>query len=62
MNDTCVKSLHRELLAAHELLKHGFTPMGNFLFYKNEKVYDLSAADLSQISHIEEKGLFLVNS
>lgn len=61
MNETILHSQNRELLAAHELLKQGFTPLGNFLFCKNEKVYDLSAADLSQMPLIEEKGLFVVN-
>jgi hypothetical protein len=29
-------------------------------FSKNGKIYDLSAADLSKLDEIEEKGLFIV--
>ena len=37
----------------------GWLYMGAFFFFKGGKVYDLSAADLSQIDRIERDGLFV---
>ena len=43
------------------LVANGFSQVGNgWLFTKNGKTYDLSAADITQISRIEALGLFLV--
>jgi len=41
------------------LYHKGFRVVGFWLFEKNNLVYDLSAADLSQIERIEKEGLFL---
>lgn len=51
---------NREQLAQHELLARGWTPLGGFRFLRNGKIYDLSAADLSQLERIEQEGLFVV--
>lgn len=42
------------------LADKGFICAGNWLFEKDGIVYDLSAADLSQIDRIEKEGLFIV--
>lgn len=43
------------------LLSLGFTHVAGWYFAKRGVVYDLSAADLSQIDRIEEEGLFVVS-
>jgi hypothetical protein len=35
-------------------------PLGDCLFFKNGKVYDLSAADLDKIDEIEREGKFVI--
>lgn len=52
------------LLKHQSLLEQGWIPMGRLdknemLFMKNGKLYDLSAADLTRLDYIEEKGLFV---
>ncbi len=47
------------------LQQKGWLPVGNYLnkemkFMRGGKVYDLSAADLTKLPEIEEKGLFVV--
>ena len=56
------KERKRWLAAVDTLHSHGFHPIGRWLFIKDGKTYDLSAADLSQIKRIEEEGLFLVDN
>jgi hypothetical protein len=46
--------------AIEKLEPLGWMHMGEFLFFKGGKIYDLSAADLDKIELIEEKGLFVV--
>lgn len=47
--------------AACALLEpQGWTPMGYMLFFKDGKVYDLSASDLAQMDRIEHEGLCVV--
>ena len=50
----------RRFAAIGKLRPHGFYPVGGWLFVKNGKCYDLSAADLDQIEGIEREGLFIV--
>lgn len=40
----------------------GWIPVGTMIFLKGSKVYDLSAADLTQIDRIEAEGLFVMAS
>ena len=40
--------------------KNGFLPLGGSRFLKNSKVYDLSAADLTQLERIQREGHFVV--
>lgn len=47
----------RRFAAVDYLRPHGFRPLGGWLFYKDGKTYDLSAADLTQIERIEREGL-----
>lgn len=46
------------------ILRNGFFPYQNsgmsMKFMKGGKIYDLSAADLTKLAEIEEKGLFVV--
>ena len=47
------------------LMSKGWLPVGDYKiqemkFMRGGKVYDLSAADLSKLDEIEEKGLFIV--
>lgn len=46
--------------ATERLDFEGWTSLGNWLFFRNGKVYDLSAANLDQLEKIEREGLFLV--
>ena len=46
--------------AINKLLPLGWLPVGIFIFEKDGKRYDLSAADLSQIERIEREGLFVI--
>ena len=53
----------RFLEIVDDLILQGFEPAGQWLemkFKKNEKVYDLSGADLNQLNKIEREGLFLI--
>lgn len=48
-----------------DLRDKGWLPVGSFWahemkFARNGKIYDLSAADLTQLNRIEREGLFLV--
>jgi hypothetical protein len=40
--------------------KNGFLPLGRSRFLKNGKVYDLSAADMTQLERIQREGHFVV--
>lgn len=53
-----MNALHRKI----ELLvvPIGFATVARCKFSKDGRLYDLSAADLSQIQRIEREGLFLV--
>lgn len=47
------------------LMSKGWSPVGDYhkkemKFMRGYKVYDLSAADLSKLDEIEEKGLLIV--
>ncbi len=57
-----LEAARRELYvkAIKKLLPHGWMPCGDWLFEKGGKIYDLSAADISQHKRIEREGLFLV--
>jgi len=49
-----------ELNAIKKLHPLGFDPVGDMKFKKDNIVYDLSAADLTQIERIEREGLFVI--
>ena len=51
----------RWLIAANYLVDYGWRSVGGWLFEKNGKKYDLSAADITKHELIENKGLFLVS-
>ena len=59
MNETEQNAIAREQRATSLLLAAGWIPRGNFRFERAGKLYDLSAADLSQLPRIEREGLFL---
>lgn len=40
----------------------GFTHLIGWRFEKGGRVYDLSAADLSKLDHIEQNGLFVADA
>lgn len=50
----------RWLKAANKLWKHGWRSVGGWLFEKNGRRYDLSAADIDQHERIECEGVFIV--
>lgn len=54
----------KKMAANHvDLFNRGFTPAGDWsLFSKRGKVYDFSAADMSQLDRIEREGLFVVEA
>ena len=54
------KSRTRESQTIPKLRSSGWISKGNWRFEKNDKLYDLSAADLTQLDRIEKEGLFLV--
>jgi len=56
-----VKSIQSEIAAKRSLFPR-FVSLGGWVFMslKTGLLHDLSAADLAQIDHIEDKGLFLV--
>lgn len=60
MNETTEHYRTREMLAAHELNSKGWLPLGNFRFFRNGKIFDLSAADLQQLERIESENLFVI--
>lgn len=48
-----------------KLYNKGWLPtgaVGQMLFRRGDKTYDLSAADLDQLDRIEREGLFVVNT
>jgi len=49
-------------LSIQPLNEKGFQQLKGWLFVKNNIVYDLSAADLTQIDRIEKEGLFVVDT
>lgn len=58
-------SVESYLGVINTLIPKGWMPIGKFgsmTFRKNEKTYDLSAADLDQLDRIEREQLFLISS
>ncbi len=51
---------HNKMLELLEPL--GWIPAGMMVFFKGDKLYDLSAADLTQLGRIEAEGLFVICS
>jgi hypothetical protein len=50
---------HNRMLDTLEPL--GWIACGMMTFFKGGKIYDLSAADISQIDRIEREGLFVID-
>lgn len=48
--------------ATEKLVIEGWISLGDWLFFKHGKIFDLSAADLNQLEKIECDGLFVVAS
>jgi hypothetical protein len=60
MYSTAEQLLDREKEISRIALNHGFLPLGRNRFLKHGKVYDLSAADLTQLERIQREGHFVV--
>lgn len=60
-SETEQQGRERRLAACDRLRGTGFYPVGGWLFMKDGKIYDLSAADLDQLDRIEREGLFVRN-
>ena len=57
--DTEEQRRNQYAAACAQLIPMGFVSVGWMLFRKDGLIYDLSAADLSQIDRIVHEGLFL---
>jgi hypothetical protein len=56
-----MRGTRKNLDEAIEYLEfEGWTHLGDWLFFYEGKVYDLSAADLTQLKRIKKEGLFVV--
>lgn len=60
--NTLKKEKERFAAACLEIIPQGWVPVGYWLFERNGKIYDLSAADLKQLERIEREGRFLMES
>ena len=57
--ETEEQEIERLRAARPQIWGKGFLHVVKWIFEKNGKFYDLSAADLTQLDRIEEEGLFL---
>jgi hypothetical protein len=58
-DDPIQREIRNQILRDH-LEPLGWLPMGDALFFRGSKVYDLGAADITQLDRIEAEGLFIV--
>ncbi|WP_150126571.1 hypothetical protein [Burkholderia cenocepacia] len=61
MNPTAEQLAEHERTVSRVVSRVGYLPLGRCRFLKDGKVYDLSAADLSQLERIQREGLFVVD-